>query len=72
MEKIKPRCYNCIHSGDQFKIGKLTHLHCNNPKEFDQEKFDNGEFTAWDTLRVFNNTCSDHEFKPKNTDNGKD
>jgi hypothetical protein len=64
-EKRKPRCHNCKFGGCQFKIDKLTHLHCNNPKEYTQEKADNGEFSPWDTLRVFNATCEDHEFKVK-------
>lgn len=59
----KPRCYNCKFAGNQFKIGKLTHLHCSDPKEYTQDKFDNNEFCAWDTLRVFNETCDNHEFK---------
>ena len=61
--KKKPRCHNCKFAGNQFKINKLTHLHCADPKEYTQEKFDNGDFCAWDTLRVFNDTCYNHEFK---------
>lgn len=60
----KPKCYNCKHAGNQFKIVKLTHLHCGNPKEYTQDKFDNNEFSPWDTLRVFSDTCEAHEFKP--------
>ena len=66
MEEKKPRCYNCNFSGKQFKINKLTHLHCEDPKKYTKEKFIKGEFSAWDTLRVFNNTCDNHKFrKPK-------
>ncbi len=54
----KPRCHNCKHSGQQFKIDKLTHLHCFHPKYGEREGL-----SAWDTLMVFNDTCSDHEFK---------
>jgi len=62
MEGKKPRCHNCKHSTKQFKIVKLTHLHCGHPK-YTKEDFENGELSAWDTLRVFNETCKDHEFK---------
>ena len=61
--KKKPRCHNCRFGGQQFKIHKLTHLHCSDPTEYTQEKFDNGEFCEWDILRVFNDTCNNHEFK---------
>jgi len=61
--KKKPRCHNCKFAGDQFKINKLTHLHCAEPIKYNQETFDKGEFFVWDTLRVFNDTCEDHEFK---------
>lgn len=63
MSDKKPKCYNCKHSGQAFKIKKLTHCHCGNPKEYTLEKFDNEEFSAWDTLRVFSDNCKDHEFK---------
>lgn len=59
----KPHCYNCKFAGQGFKIGKLTHHHCEDEKQYNQEKHDNGEFTAWDTLRVFSDTCDNHEFK---------
>ena len=58
----KPRCHNCKHAGSQFKIDKLTHLHCEHPK-WTKEDFDKGSFTPWDTLQVFNETCQSHEFK---------
>lgn len=58
-----PKCYNCKHASEQFKVGKLTHLHCLDKKQYNQEGLDNDEFTAWDTLRTFSDTCSNHEFK---------
>lgn len=61
----KAKCYNCKHASNQFKVGKLTHLHCENPSEYNQEKYDNGDFSAWDTLRVFSDNCISHEFKLK-------
>lgn len=54
----KPRCHNCKHSGQQFKIGKLTHLHCEHSKYTEKD-------WGWGTLMVFNYSCSDHEFKIK-------
>lgn len=59
----KAICCNCKFGGTQFKIGKLTHLHCEDPKQYNQDKFDNEGFSAWDTLREFGNTCEN--FEPK-------
>ena len=59
----KPRCYNCIFAGKQFKIGDLTHLHCGNEKQYPKEKFESGELTAWDSLQTFSDICEFHEFK---------
>lgn len=58
----KPRCHNCKFAGQQFKIKKLTHLHCVSPK---MEKYYNEsqQPSAWESLRVFNDTCEDHQFK---------
>lgn len=60
----KARCYNCKFRGQQFKIGKLTHLHCEHP-QYSEERFLSGELSPWDTLRVFSDDCTDHEFKIK-------
>jgi len=61
-EERKPRCHNCIFGGKQFKLDKLTHLHCNGL--FYQRKHELGMFVhPYDTLRVFNDTCKDHQFK---------
>ena len=61
-EQLEAKCYNCKYSGQQFKIDKLTHLHCEHP---------NGEISGlssppspWDTLREFWDSCESHE--PKN------
>ena len=62
-EAKKTRSHNCTHSGNQFKIHKLTRLQCEHPKWTD-EKLESGDACAWDTLQVFNANCSDHEFKP--------
>jgi len=63
---IKPKCYNCKHAGKQFKVGNLTHLHCEDEKQYPKEKWESGELTAWDSLQQFNWTCENHEFKTKN------
>lgn len=56
------RCFNCKHAGQQFKVGKVTHLHCEHPKYTDED-FESGKLTAWDTLCKFSDTCIDHEYK---------
>ena len=63
VKKKKARCYNCKFAGQMFKVGKITHLHCKDEKQYNQEMYDNGEFTSWDTLRVFSDVCDNHEFK---------
>jgi hypothetical protein len=61
---MKPHCYNCKHAGVAFKIGKLTHQHCQSPQA--KADWDAGKInSAWDTLRVFSDKCKDHEFKVK-------
>lgn len=67
LEMRSPRCYNCKHASKGFKILKLTHHHCCDPSKYTQEKWDNGEFTAWDTLRIFDETCDNHEYKSDET-----
>lgn len=59
MENRKPRCYNCQHASRGFKIGKLTYHHCFNPIHTNEDT------SPWDSLRVFSDSCKDHEFKPK-------
>ena len=63
MEKVKSKCYNCKHSTKGFKVGYLTYHHCCDPEKYNQKTWDNGGFTAWDTLRVFSDTCKNHEFR---------
>ncbi len=63
-KEIKPKCYNCKHAGQQFKVHNLTHLHCEHPK-WSEEDMKSGKISPWDTLCVFSETCNDHEFKPK-------
>lgn len=65
MIQKKRRCYNCKYATKQFRIEKLTHVHCQSP---DYEKMNNEGNTPspWDTLRVFSNSCDKHKFKTEN------
>lgn len=67
----KPKCYNCKFAGKQFKVNNLTHLHCEDEKQYPREKWESGELTAWDSLQQFNWTCENHEFKTKNDESIK-
>ena len=58
----KPRCHNCKFGGQQFKIVKLTYLHCESPQMEKYFKEDENP-SPWESLRVFNDTCDNHEFK---------
>ena len=63
MTDQKPRCYNCKFAGQRFKLGNLTHNHCEDDKQFSHAGFDNGDFSPYDTVRKFSDTCKNHEFK---------
>lgn len=60
--KKRKQCYNCRFVGQSFKIGDLTHHHCEHPK-YTKEQFESGEVSPWDTLVKFSDTCDDHKFK---------
>jgi len=60
-----PRCHNCKFAGQQFKIGKLTHLHCASP-EMEKYYNENPQPSVWESLRVFSDNCEQHEFKLSN------
>lgn len=64
-ELRKPKCYNCKFASDQFKVIKLTHVHCFDEKQYPEEKLKKGDISPWETLRVFSDTCKNHEFKIK-------
>ena len=64
-QEKKPKCYNCKHSSKQFKLGKLTHLHCFNNELYPEKEIEEGNISAWDTLRVFSDSCDKHEFKQR-------
>lgn len=57
-QKKKPKCHNCKHAGEKFKLGpnSMTHIHCNHKKRLDERR------CAWDTLMEFWQTCELHEF----------
>lgn len=62
MENRKPKCHNCKYRTDAFKIEKLTHYHCMSPSYQKMADASNPP-NPWDTLRVFSDTCKEHEFK---------
>jgi hypothetical protein len=62
----KARCHNCKFAGIQFKIGKLTHLHCLSPSMDDYFKNDDNA-SPWHSLRVFNDRCNSNEHQFKTT-----
>lgn len=55
--KTYEKCYNCKHGGKQFKIDKVTHLHCLHVLHKNS--------SPWDTLCLFSDRCELHEFKEK-------
>lgn len=59
---MKKICANCEHSGNQFKIGKMTHLHCGHPNTEIRYPTTN-DFNPWDSLREFWESCN--RFEPK-------
>jgi hypothetical protein len=62
---IKKNCYNCEFSSSQFKIVNKNHVHCHNEIKYPKEEFENGNFSAWDTLREWWDKCDKHLFKEK-------
>ena len=56
MEDKKKICCNCKYGGTQFKIDKLTHLHC-------QKQTKEPPTTAWETLMEFGHSCEDFKLK---------
>jgi len=71
MKKKRARCWNCKHASDQFKVLKLTHVHCMKPEY--QEQADKGDPPSpWETLRVFSDSCESHAFKNENYPNEKE
>lgn len=60
--QLKQRCLNCIHASNQFKLGKTTHVHCQNPELFPASEIEKRGLSAWDTLRTWWDKCKKHEF----------
>ena len=58
----KKICCNCKYAGHQFKVGNLTHLHCEKP-EYEEMAKNSDPPSPWETLREFGWTCDD--FQPK-------
>jgi hypothetical protein len=62
-KKIRPRCHNCKFAGPAFKLGKVTHMHCEN-EEYYKELLQTEEHPSpYDTLFEFYHTCERHQFK---------
>ena len=58
----KRKCYNCKHRTEAFKVGKLTHYHCMSPT-YTKQYNEGIDISPWETLRVFSDTCDEHEFR---------
>ena len=58
----KRKCYNCKHRTEAFKVGKLTHYHCMSPT-YTKQHNDGIDISPWETLRVFSDSCDEHEFR---------
>lgn len=56
------KCWNCKHRTKSFKVGKLTHYHCMSPTYEKQHK-EGVKISTWETLRVFSDSCDEHEFR---------
>lgn len=63
MSELKTKCYNCKFMGNQFKIADINHHHCEEPTQFTKEQWDTGDFSPWDTLKKFSDTCNKYEPK---------
>lgn len=56
------KCWNCKHRTQGFKVGNLTHYHCMSTTY--QKKHKEGVFfSPWETLRVFSDSCNEHELR---------
>jgi hypothetical protein len=59
----KPKCWNCKHGGQTFKIVGKTHLHCHNQEKYPDADMESGKISPWDTLMEGYYYCDKHEFK---------
>ena len=59
-KRQRTRCFNCKFRGEFFRINGLNHLHCENEEAVTPFAAD-GQLSAWDSLRVFWDTCDKHE-----------
>lgn len=63
MNKPKAKiCANCIHAGHQFKVGNMTHLHCEHEILEVRAPIPPRD-SHWATLREFSNSCTKFEQK---------
>lgn len=56
-KQSKPKCWNCKHAGDRFKLSGGTHMHCHNPETHTPED------AGWGTLHEGCDTCKNHEYR---------
>lgn len=64
MKSTQERCYNCKYASGSFKIRKLTHHHCMSPT-YEKQSKEGVVISPWETLRLFSDTCDEHEFNKK-------
>lgn len=55
----RKKCYNCIYAGQSFKLGTVTHHHCQREGVIENKE----DVSPWDTLRRVFDTCQQHQFK---------
>lgn len=63
MAENNKKCFNCKFASEPFKINGNTHFHCYHTKH--DEGLKSGDLSAWDTLRMFYDTCDDHQLNEK-------
>lgn len=61
-------CCNCVHGGTQFKLGGLTHLHCERIKYTEKELM-SGKISPYNSLKEWYDKCE--HFEPKEQENKK-
>lgn len=54
---MKPKCYNCKHAGESFKVLAVTNLHCTHPELV------TAYTSPWESLKEWWDKCNKHEQK---------